>query len=42
MNLVLTNGDSLTIYIKDTTKPWEYEVFSVNAKKEYEGCYKNF
>jgi diadenosine tetraphosphatase ApaH/serine/threonine PP2A family protein phosphatase len=36
-------GNKLSaIYIKDTNKPWEYEVFSVNAKKEYEKYYKKF
>ena len=36
-------GNKLSaIYINDTTKPWEYEVFSVNAKKEYEKYYKKF
>jgi len=33
-------GNKLSaVYIKDTYKPWEYEVFSVKAKKEYA---KNF
>jgi len=34
-------GNKLSaIYIKDTTKPWEYEVFSVPSKKQYVEYYK--